>query len=108
MRAGIPSRTAQGVARRRALHQIVDHPRVFEDPLALPMLGEESAREIEADPARFDTAPRLRAFVAARGRYSEDELAIAVDRGVRQLVVLGAGLDTFAYRNPHAGGIACV
>jgi len=66
------------------------------------MLGEEGARAIEADPARFNTAPRLRAFVAARSRYSEDELAIAFSRGVRQCVVLGAGLDTFAYRNPYA------
>jgi methyltransferase (TIGR00027 family) len=80
----------------------MDHPRVFEDPLALPMLGEEGARALEADPARFDTTPRLRALVAARSRYSEDELAEAVQRGVRQCVVLGAGLDTFAYRNPYA------
>ena len=41
--------------------------------------------------------------MAARSRYAEDELACAVARGVRQYVVLGAGLDTFAYRNPHAG-----
>jgi methyltransferase (TIGR00027 family) len=45
----------------------------------------------------------LRAFVAARSRYVEDRLAEAVARGVRQYVVLGAGLDTFAYRNPFAG-----
>jgi len=41
--------------------------------------------------------------MAARSRYAEDELARAVTRGVTQYVVLGAGLDTFAYRNPHAG-----
>jgi methyltransferase (TIGR00027 family) len=39
--------------------------------------------------------------VAARSRYAEDELALGVRRGVRQYVILGAGLDTFAYRNPH-------
>src|SRR5262249_7097362 len=43
----------------------------------------------------------LRAFIAARSRYAEDELALAVKRGVRQYVILGAGLDTFAYRNPY-------
>jgi methyltransferase (TIGR00027 family) len=43
----------------------------------------------------------LRAFVAARSRYAEDELALGVRRGIRQYVILGAGLDTFAYRNPH-------
>lgn len=81
----------------------MDHPRVFEDPLALTMLGPDGARELKANPARFDTAPRLRALVVARSRYAEDELTIAVQGGVRQYVVLGAGLDTFAYRNPHAG-----
>jgi methyltransferase (TIGR00027 family) len=40
--------------------------------------------------------------MAVRSRYAEDSLALAVERGVRQYVVLGAGLDTFAYRNPHA------
>jgi methyltransferase (TIGR00027 family) len=89
------------VARRRATHQLLDHPRVFDDPLAVRILGEE-ARSIEVDPSRFDTAPRLRAFVAARSRYSEDQLALSFVRGVRQCVVLGAGLDTFAYRNPYA------
>ena len=41
--------------------------------------------------------------MAARSRYAEDELARAVAHGVTQYVVLGAGLDTFAYRNPHPG-----
>ena len=39
--------------------------------------------------------------MVARARLAEDALAAAVARGVRQFVVLGAGLDTFAYRNPH-------
>ena len=42
----------------------------------------------------------FRAFMAARSRYAEDHLALAVTAGVRQYVILGAGLDTFAYRNP--------
>ena len=46
----------------------------------------------------------LRAFVAARSRCAEDELALGIRRGVRQYVILGAGLDTFAYRNPHPQG----
>jgi methyltransferase (TIGR00027 family) len=88
---------------RRAAHQLLDHPRVFEDPLALAILGEETARLFEADPAPFENSPRLRAFVAARSRFAEEELAAAFNRGVRQMVALGAGLDTFAYRNPFAG-----
>jgi methyltransferase (TIGR00027 family) len=43
----------------------------------------------------------MRAFLVMRSRYAEDQLALAVARGVTQYVVLGAGLDTFAYRNPH-------
>jgi len=41
----------------------------------------------------------MRIFIAVRTRFAEDALAAAVDRGVRQVVVLGAGLDTYAYRN---------
>jgi methyltransferase (TIGR00027 family) len=40
--------------------------------------------------------------MAVRSRYAEDSLALAVERGVRQYIVLGAGLDTFAYRNFYA------
>jgi methyltransferase (TIGR00027 family) len=45
----------------------------------------------------------MRAHLVARSRYAEDALATAVNRGVRQYVLLGAGLDTFAYRNPYPG-----
>jgi methyltransferase (TIGR00027 family) len=89
------SRTALRVAARRAAHQILDRPPIFEDPLALAVVGTETA-------ATEASSPSLRAFLAARSRFAEDELARAVARGVRQYVVLGAGLDTFAYRNPHA------
>jgi methyltransferase (TIGR00027 family) len=55
--------------------------------------------EIAANPS-----PRpMRLFIAARSRFSEDTLSACVARGVRQIVVLGAGLDTFALRNPHEG-----
>ncbi len=92
-----PSRTAQRVALRRAAHQVLDHPRVFEDPLAIPILGGEAETPRSVEPP-YSRA--LRAFIAVRSRYAEDHLAAAVGRGVRQYVVLGAGLDTFAYRNP--------
>jgi len=42
-----------------------------------------------------------RLFTAARSRIAEDALSMAVERGIRQIVILGAGLDTFALRNPH-------
>ena len=102
MEGGRPSRTAHGAAMLRAAHQILDDPRVLEDPLALRMIGAQSEGALRSDPARFQTPElrHLRAFIAMRSRYAEDELVEGVRRGVRQYVVLGAGLDTFAYRNP--------
>jgi methyltransferase (TIGR00027 family) len=97
--------TAQRVAWRRAAHQLLDRPPVFIDPLAIPMLGREAAARLTADPESGESsfvAPYLRGFLAARSRVAEDALAEAVGAGVRQYVILGAGLDTFAYRNPHA------
>ena len=89
---------------RRAAHRLLDDPRVHEDPLAVEILGPEQAAALRADPRRLETgamAPILRAFLAVRSRVAEDALAESVAAGVRQYVILGAGLDTFAYRNPH-------
>jgi methyltransferase (TIGR00027 family) len=92
------------VAIRRAAHQLLDQPRVLDDPLALRIIGSEAAAELRSNPKEDHAFSRaFRAFMAARSRYAEDELARAVAHGVRQYVVLGAGLDTFAYRNPHPG-----
>jgi methyltransferase (TIGR00027 family) len=101
-----PSRTALRVAMRRAAHQLYDaQPLVLEDPIAVPILGSEYLPEIER--TQFKLAKpfsvSLRAFLVARSRYAEELLAQAVTRGVTQYVLLGAGLDTFAHRNPHAG-----
>lgn len=87
----------------RAAHQILDLPRVFEDPVALTLLGPKAAAGIRAAQARFNRryARYLRGFLVARSRLAEDALSEAVARGVRQYVLLGAGLDTFAHRNPH-------
>jgi len=103
-----PSLTAQRVAMRRAAHQLLDDPKVFDDPLALHMVGKKHASALRADPCQFEAtplSPYLRAFLAARSRYAENELALGVRRGVCQYVILGAGLDTFAYRNPHPHGV---
>jgi methyltransferase (TIGR00027 family) len=101
-----PSRTAYGVAMSRAAHQIFDLPRVFEDPAALTILGPKIIGGIRTAERRFNSryARQLRAFLVARSRLAEEALTEAVARGVRQYVLLGAGLDTFAYRNPHATG----
>src|SRR5262245_35524284 len=98
---GQQSRTARRVAMRRAAHQLYDRPLVFEDPLAVQILGPEIVATLETDSAGVPES-RLRAFVAVRSRYAEEQLRAAIAGGVRQYVLLGAGLDTFAYRNPHA------
>jgi methyltransferase (TIGR00027 family) len=90
------------VALRRAAHQLCDSPVVFQDPIAVPILGPAYAAELSRTPTRPDRpfSTGLRAFIVARSRYAEDNLAHAVSLGVTQYVLLGAGLDTFAYRNP--------
>jgi methyltransferase (TIGR00027 family) len=95
------SRTAFRVAVRRAAHQVLDRPRVFDDPFALRIIGEKRTTEVQRLESENPIATAARAFFAVRSRIAEDALADAVERGVRQYVVLGAGLDTFAYRNPH-------
>src|ERR1700676_4204576 len=104
MQEGKFSKTAHRVAIRRAAHQLLDQPKVLDDPLALRIIGTEAADDLRSNPKEHHAFSRaFRAFMAARSRYAEDELARAVAHGVTQYVVLGAGLDTFAYRNPHPG-----
>ena len=83
---------------RRAAHQWMDKPPVLDDPIALRLVGEAPVRDMER--AQHKVARDFRCFMAARSRFVEDQLAGAVARGVAQYVVLGAGLDTFAWRNP--------
>ena len=102
---GRRSGTAERVAIRRAAHQLCDKPVVFTDPLALRILSEDAAATAHAEAADEDQHPwirGLRIFLAVRSRFAEEELERAVQQGVRQYVVLGAGLDTFACRNPFA------
>jgi methyltransferase (TIGR00027 family) len=101
-----PSRTALSVAIRRATHQLYDaHPLVLEDPIAVPILGETYRPRLEEAGASVHDkhAIGMRAWLVSRSRYAEDTLAQAVNRDVRQYVLLGAGLDTFAHRNPYPG-----
>jgi methyltransferase (TIGR00027 family) len=104
MEAGRSSRTAERVASRRAAHQLLDVPLVFEDPIAIHMLPPDVAAHVRERPRDFDRSPLaryLRALLAVRSRFAEDRLAEAVARGVTQYVIVGAGFDTFAYRNPY-------
>lgn len=89
---------------RRAAHQLYDaQPLVLEDPIAVPILGKEYLPEVERTATKLHKpfSVSLRAFLVARSRYAEDILARAAAAGATQYVLLGAGLDTFAHRNPY-------
>lgn len=103
MEPGKPSRTAMAAAGHRMIHQLVDRPVAFADPLAIAILGPPppNAPDLDAIRKHADGARPLRAQIVGRSLFAEETLAKAVARSVDQYVLLGAGLDTFAYRNPH-------
>ena len=89
MKPGEPSRTALKVARQRAAHQVLDDGAILHDPFAMKILQED-----ERDVLQFASGHPLasigRLFTAARSRIAEDALSGAVERGIRQTVILGA------------------
>jgi len=95
-----PSRTALMIARQRAAHQLLDHGAILNDPFALKILREDE-KDVLQFATRHPVASIGRLITTARSRIAEDTLSGAVETGVRQIVILGAGLDTFALRNPH-------
>jgi methyltransferase (TIGR00027 family) len=103
LKSGEPSATAMGVALRRAAHQLIDQPLVFADPLATRIIGASVLEQLKGvlDYHRHPFNLALRAHVVARSRFAEDRLNDAHACGVRQYLVLGAGLDTFGWRNPY-------
>src|SRR5215472_9722301 len=100
-----PSQTAMTAAAARAAHLLVDgEPVIFADTLAGPLLGDHAEEYIGYHRAHGDhlVLSCARGQATCRSRYTEDMLARAAGQGVTQYVVLGAGLDTYAYR--AAGG----
>jgi methyltransferase (TIGR00027 family) len=98
------SRTALATAYLRAAHQIFDaKPLILEDPVAVQLLGEGAEQRIREAAERYQTpeALALRSHVVLRSRFTEDRLSAAAQRGVSQYVIVGAGFDTFALRQPH-------
>ena len=113
MEEGRPSLTAVVSAMMRAAHVLLDdEPKILQDDLALGLSGIENEAALRAGLSRFQaemaqqTTPEfaqslvryVRAVMVWRSRYVEDELEKALQRGVAQYVILGAGLDSFAYR----------
>lgn len=100
--AGV-SKTALGVAVMRALHYIVDRePWVLDDPVSLALFGDLVRARLQAEPGWLQDAgsTALRGHVLLRSAFAETRMREAVARGVRQCVALGAGFDTFAFRQP--------
>jgi len=97
------SNTAFGTLFMRGVHQLLDaKPLILDDPAAPTLLGEDACRQIKDSRDHYQTleARALRTHVVLRSRFTEDRLAEAVGRGITQYVILGAGFDTFAYRQP--------
>ena len=101
MLAGEPSRTAWAAAMHRAAHQVLEDGRVFADPLAVRIVGTDP--EVIATDARAHPWRRaMRLFIACRHAFAQDVVTAEARRGVAQVVILGAGLDTTAYRPKRA------
>jgi O-methyltransferase involved in polyketide biosynthesis len=110
MQQGQASVTAIGAAGHRAAHQVLEHGLVFADPLALPILGPDADDAI----ARAREHPErrgLRLFIAMRSRFAEDSARRAIGNDLRQILVLGAGLDTSpidSSRSPICGSSSSI
>jgi methyltransferase (TIGR00027 family) len=95
-----PDNTAVRTALWRAFHVEIDSPpHVFEDTVGLDLAAPDDAWRNRPDMSSF-TQP-FRASILARARFVEDLVAEQVAHGIGQYVILGAGLDTFAQRQPE-------
>jgi methyltransferase (TIGR00027 family) len=106
-----PSRTGELAAIMRAIHQTADEePKILADlvaPCLVDITGsdnDEWLRPLLSHPF----TKQWRAGFLIRNRYAEDCLAECVAQGLRQYVIVGAGLDTFAFRQPAWASSVCV
>ncbi|MBR7991389.1 class I SAM-dependent methyltransferase [Burkholderia cenocepacia] len=96
-----PDSTAARVALWRALHVELDAPpHVLTDEIGLQLLAPEPGWQQRGDMDPQFTRP-FRASIVARARFIEDLVTEQAARGVRQYVILGAGLDSFVQRRPE-------
>ncbi len=96
-----PDSTAVRVALWRALHVLIDPPpHVLEDEVGLRLVAPAEGWRSRPDMDPHATRG-FRAAVVARARFIEDLVAERAGHGVKQYVILGAGLDTFAQRRPE-------
>jgi methyltransferase (TIGR00027 family) len=106
MEAGKASMSALGSGLLRAAHVREDPPPwVLEDTIAQELLSAGETTLLEAEMAGWPSEVRqaFRVTHAVRARLAEDVAVSGLGSGRRDYVVLGAGLDTFAWRHPRAG-----
>lgn len=104
MNKDTPSSTAVGAAMLRAAHQVIDgEDKLLNDPVILKLIGEDAIEHISERKADFymPGMMALRTHIVLRSRYAEDCLRDAYSNGTDQFLILGAGMDTFAYRQPE-------
>ena len=104
------SRTGELTAVMRAIHQTADEePKILADSIA-PRLVDTAGEDDEWLTAILGHpfAKQWRAGFLIRNRYAEDCLAECVERGLQQYAILGAGLDTFAFRQPPWATSLCI
>ena len=104
MEKGTASVTMSLPAVLRAAHQLIDgEPKILDDPVAPRLIDEaEKERMLMKDMDVQSPMMKLaRSFFLLRSRFAEDQLKESLQRGVSQYVILGAGLDSFAYRQPQ-------
>jgi len=128
MKENQASFTALSVAYMRAYHTMHEIPKIFDDFLAYDLIPEEKRALIEqhlieqnvtlnqqlnhseyaashsdqtiTSKSLMQATHKYAGFFISRARYAEDALEKAVRQGVKQYVILGAGMDTFAFRQP--------
>ncbi len=93
------SQTAVFAAQVRAAHSLLDRHPIFEDPYALLLAdsSEDDVRDLFS--AIPDGVARVaRVLPSQRARFVDEEVERAVRTGIDQYVIMGAGLDSFAWR----------
>jgi len=106
MKFGHASRTAQAAAAIRANHYLYANQPVFSDPYAFHftspiwrrVLSNRACIKALNSKIPNQTFGLLTAQVVARSRYAEDQLEMALQQGIKQYVLIGAGLDSFVLR----------
>lgn len=97
------SRTAIGTAYMRAAHLLIDsEPWILEDSIAIKLIGSGAPTRINSSRDKYQENyyTTLRSHVLLRSRFTEDRLKESLQRGICQYIILGAGLDSFAFRQP--------